>query len=41
MSSARVLAAVRRIVDVYTGTEFKAALQVWAAARSPIPPCAS
>lgn len=34
MSSARVLAAVRRIVDVYTGTEFKAALQVWAAAAS-------
>ncbi|UPG67431.1 TetR/AcrR family transcriptional regulator [Gordonia hongkongensis] len=30
----RVIRAVQRAVDVYTGTEFKAALQVWAAAAS-------
>ncbi|WP_055475135.1 TetR/AcrR family transcriptional regulator [Gordonia sp. HS-NH1] len=30
----RIIRAVRRAVDVYTGTEFKAALQVWAAAAS-------
>ncbi|WP_232718270.1 TetR/AcrR family transcriptional regulator [Gordonia metallireducens] len=34
ITPARVLAAVQRVVDVYTGTEFKAALQVWAAAAS-------
>ncbi|MXP20429.1 TetR family transcriptional regulator [Gordonia sp. HNM0687] len=31
---ARVAAAVDRAVAIYTGTEFKAALQVWAAAAS-------
>ena len=30
----RVVAAVGRAVTIYTGTEFKAALQVWAAAAS-------
>ncbi|MFE0749590.1 TetR family transcriptional regulator [Gordonia sp. NPDC058843] len=34
VTSARVIRAVARAVDVYTGTEFKAALQVWAAAAS-------
>ncbi|MDS1116523.1 TetR/AcrR family transcriptional regulator [Gordonia westfalica] len=34
ITAPRVLAAVQRVVDVYTGTEFKAALQVWAAAAS-------
>ncbi|MGV9712895.1 TetR/AcrR family transcriptional regulator [Gordonia sp. NPDC003424] len=30
----RVRAAIDRAVDIYTGTQFKAALQVWAAAAS-------
>ncbi|WP_396349801.1 TetR family transcriptional regulator [Gordonia amicalis] len=34
ITPARVSAAVQRAVAVYTGTEFKAALQVWAAAAS-------
>ncbi|WP_238421366.1 TetR/AcrR family transcriptional regulator [Gordonia sp. 'Campus'] len=34
VTPARIVRAVQRAVDVYTGTEFKAALQVWAAAAS-------
>ncbi|MEY1674163.1 TetR/AcrR family transcriptional regulator [Gordonia sp. ABKF26] len=34
VTPSRVIRAVQRAVDVYTGTEFKAALQVWAAAAS-------